>query len=461
MDRDSAIKMIRQHVSLWNNRILDAVEASVSLARAELSDLDLRGIDFRGVDLRGAVLSGSDLRNALLDAANLSHANLEGADLRAASLKGVVLENANLSRCDCTSANFTEADLRIAMLRNTVFLSANLSRCDLTNANIDGTSFERCNLSNARLSEVGYWRDQEHDDRARPPNFTRAILNHATLRKLDLRGAMFIHANLDNASLSDVVLSECHCSGTSWGQAWLSRVSLRSAVLIGANFTDATVRDCTLHEITVDQATNLRDVKTIEGTSVDRFTLETMIGQDVMKPGQRMVMDVYDDVAKLRLLFSGFYRWAHLGALALFVLPYAWFLAVNHWRAQLTPAGEGQTEILLLALVRYILSGKSTAGPLWEVNILPFGLFLLAFFFNAIRLHLLWKTNELEHKEQVTTIPQKWSLRDNRYWNFAFRSAKLFLRLFILIAIVRFALFLWEPVPVRTAPDTPTALDTR
>ncbi|HJM49256.1 MAG TPA: pentapeptide repeat-containing protein [Alphaproteobacteria bacterium] len=91
--------------------------------RAMLTDRNLAGLDLRNVVLQSADLGGADFSNSNLSGANLSQCRLTGA-----MLAGANLEDASLFRAD-----LSDADLRGACLRG-----ANLEEVDVWRANFQG-----------------------------------------------------------------------------------------------------------------------------------------------------------------------------------------------------------------------------------------------------------------------------------------------------------------------------------
>jgi uncharacterized protein YjbI with pentapeptide repeats len=134
-----AVRPVARSLTLTTLRRLDG-ERKVALLRflfeARLIDsesdvVDLGDADFRGVDLRNTLLDFADLGRANLAAANLggaflAQANLEGANLRDAKLVHAVSAHAHFFE-----ANLAGADLRGAILREADLSFANLSRADL------------------------------------------------------------------------------------------------------------------------------------------------------------------------------------------------------------------------------------------------------------------------------------------------------------------------------------------
>ncbi len=75
-----------------------------------------------------------ELKDASLEYAVLSGANLLNADLSGAGLEGAVLIRANLTDAVLSGANLTYADLRDAVLTGADLSGANLTDADLTGA---------------------------------------------------------------------------------------------------------------------------------------------------------------------------------------------------------------------------------------------------------------------------------------------------------------------------------------
>ena len=91
-----------------------ALEAA-DLSGVTLDSAYLAGADLRTADLRGAYLVAADLRNA-----DLQDAKLQGVDLRKADLRGAILKGANLSEADLTGADLSGAHVEGADLREAI-----------------------------------------------------------------------------------------------------------------------------------------------------------------------------------------------------------------------------------------------------------------------------------------------------------------------------------------------------
>lgn len=96
---------------------------------------------------------------------------------------------------------------------------------------------------------------------------------------------------------------------------------------------------------------------------VDRYTREYMGSSGVSK-GQLMDMVVTDDIARLRMQFSGLRMWGHIISLLVFCAPYSCFLLQQWFVAKFykTPQEIGDTLTISEAFFRYILNG----GAGWQ-----------------------------------------------------------------------------------------------
>jgi len=124
----------------------------------------------------------------ILQGANLFRADLKGADLWGANLKNCVLDNANLQ-----GINFRQVDLTQADLRRT-----NLNDARLEGANLAGASLDSAFLRNAGLLRANL----------RNSNLTATVFEEAHLWQADLRGAYMMYANLDGVRFKNTLFDE-------------------------------------------------------------------------------------------------------------------------------------------------------------------------------------------------------------------------------------------------------------
>jgi uncharacterized protein YjbI with pentapeptide repeats len=112
--------------------------------------VSLANADLREVDGRDAPLQGVDLQKADLRRADLSRADLSGANLFEADLSGADLFEANLFGADLGGAKLNDANLSRALLSGALLSRANLSGANLSGANLSGAA----GLTQEQLQEV-------------------------------------------------------------------------------------------------------------------------------------------------------------------------------------------------------------------------------------------------------------------------------------------------------------------
>ena len=181
--------------------ILEAHEAWVRSDRKEGRQADLQGADLSTANLREADLQGANLSEADLQRANLFKANLQGADLAGANLRRASLIGANLQGAELGGANLQGANLSLANLQGAALFRATLQGADLYDAKLQGAGLSQANLQGADLNDAKL----QGADLART-NFEgrEATKDGEALEAADLTGANFRDADLSDARLSGV-----------------------------------------------------------------------------------------------------------------------------------------------------------------------------------------------------------------------------------------------------------------
>ena len=124
---------LRQGVDAWNlwraqDRSIEPDLSKVDLRDAVLEGANLNLADFRGSDLRSAKFANAQLDLANFTAADLSEADLRYAVLMKANLTGVSLRKANLKFANLIDADLTDADLTGALVYGTSVWNVTLER---------------------------------------------------------------------------------------------------------------------------------------------------------------------------------------------------------------------------------------------------------------------------------------------------------------------------------------------
>ncbi|MDU9375822.1 hypothetical protein McpSp1_04010 [Methanocorpusculaceae archaeon Sp1] len=193
----------------------------------------------RSTDSYGAHLAGADLAYWYLEGADLRFAQLQGADLSYSYLKRANLANANLSGTNLWRAFLGGAELSGANPDAAVYDGAGKIKYDATQASLLRSAAESGNIA--------LWNDWYQKELSKDGNDIRmygAHLEEASLRNLDLSGAVLCYAHLEGSDLRHVKLCSAnllhvHLEGADLWQADLCDADLRHAELGGANLAGA------------------------------------------------------------------------------------------------------------------------------------------------------------------------------------------------------------------------------
>ena len=178
-------KTVRQQQAMAESLAFELDELR-AIQRARRSALSKNQRAFRGIRqdllLLERSLGAPDLgnewniwrRKRLRRRPNLSGANLSGIDLVELNLRDVVLQGADVSRSNLSQVDLTLSDLRDVQGFDTDFSSAVLRECELNGAWLHHANLAEANLSRARMGGSV---------------LTDCSLNKASLEGADLRGA--------------------------------------------------------------------------------------------------------------------------------------------------------------------------------------------------------------------------------------------------------------------------------
>jgi len=394
------LRILSSGIKAWNHWRWGRLHLEPDSEWADHTELSVDKPDLSGADLNESNFSGADFSGTDFSGANLRDADLTNVRLNGAKLTGVDLRDTDLFRADLNGADLRAVDLRWASLKK-----ADLSESDLSGASILG-----------------------------------ADLNLAILRRVDLRGADLSRANLQDADLSGADLR-----GVKFDAA-----NLTSANLLGAKVDAKTRFDKVVEDPKDDSETTAKKiVKSVstENCRIDAYALASLDDLGGLDAAQIAVMDVTNDLADLRASYSGLKLWIHLTTLVAFLLPYAWFLASNYAIAHFGGVEGRKTITLLEALLRYIWNG----GAKWQEGWF-FSWSFLAFSFLAIynfgRGILLWQTNNLEHREEITGVRVRFSLATEPFWRRLIKTMALLFWMSLAALAYNSHHFLSQEIPI-------------
>jgi uncharacterized protein YjbI with pentapeptide repeats len=226
MTKDQAIATLRRGpdgVTEWNQRRTHG-EQTPDLSGAILNAVNLSGADLSKVNLfevkfNSSILAFADLRDAYLADSQLMHANLQSARLDRACLSGAWLQSATLDQATLFRTNFLDALLNGAGLVGVEaieanFWGANLSGADCTDANFEGSRFERAilvgtqfnnaNLAGCWIHGISAW-DIKGTPRRQSGLVIESPVSGTKITVDDLEVAQFIYLLLNNDKIRNVI----------------------------------------------------------------------------------------------------------------------------------------------------------------------------------------------------------------------------------------------------------------
>lgn len=171
---ETPLEILKKGVPAWNAWRDETGNRDVSLAGADLSEMDLDDANFLLTDLTRANLSG-----ALLRRAHMKYADLTEADLTDANLEHVSARQAVFDRARAVGANFSVATLRRASFAGADLTGARFHRAYLRQVSLEGATLKGAWMRFATLEKA----------RCQGTDFTDADLRYASMVRTDLKQA--------------------------------------------------------------------------------------------------------------------------------------------------------------------------------------------------------------------------------------------------------------------------------
>ncbi len=190
---------------------------------------------------------------------------------------------------------------------------------------------------------------------------------------------------------------------------------------------------------------------------IPRYSLE-YLGEKHgnLSNGQKMAMDIIDNVEKLRLSFGGFWQMIHILSFLVFVAPYANYLSqiLIYDRYLIGESDRAVKSSLAGALWDYIVTAGNPGG---ETSYAYSTVFFLMLLYNVIRMFLLFKTKHYELKQDCTGLPVVVSLDFNWRSFSGFFTIGLLHRVykilfFVNVAAALYHMYIFAATPVSLAP---------
>ena len=230
----------------------DALLEHANMREAEIKFAELKGAqlnfsNMRRIKIQHANLAGASLKKALMDGAYFSNVDMKGANFEQAMLNNatfedtITLDEAVLTGASLLNANLEgrKTTLRKAQLQQAYLYGANLSKVFLLDADLTGCNLERAKLINARM--VG-------------AKLIRAKLFHSRMNHVELMHANMRYAILCLANMEDAKMSEADMTGVDLRDARLLRASMSNVKLDFADCKGALFDKAVLEEASISGA---------------------------------------------------------------------------------------------------------------------------------------------------------------------------------------------------------------
>lgn len=266
------------------------------------------------------------------------------------------------------------------------------------------------------------------------------------------RGSMS-NVNAINSVCSRSYFEYCGMVGCSFLNSRLFKAKILHGHLDRVDFSGARLQSSTIDCENIGNEVIFTSAQT-EGLTMTKHTLESL-GDSYgnLTKGQRMKMNIVDNVESLRLSFSGFYQLIHIISLSLFIFPYVMFMiqisVINKYLARYDNGFDYVP--VWKAFYHYVLSAGQLDGTTKVGYVFIFAGMLL---YNCIRVVLLFQTKKIELQQECAGLPRIISLDPKLYFDhhglnwigFVYHMYKILFIVNIFMAALHVIFFINTPV---------------
>jgi len=369
--------------------------------------------DFKDTVIKSCTFTGVRFDNAQFDGASLEYVKFVDCFFDTCTFIGTAFEKTTIkSYRNSSNCNFTDASFNDCLM----YFSGgkiNIKNIHLSNSTIYISFATVLDFSNALVDNNSTLtiESNSHDDNY---NFVGSKIINSKIIDSHFEHSLFENADLSNSEIIDCKFIKC---------------DFQSTLLYGIELSNETIF----------KSTNFKN------SSIDRYTLEC-IPLELIPNSSRVKMNCIDDVAKLRLMYSGVYGYINIILLLTFIFPYCWFVVKMWSEARFTQIDNIESITLIGALGRFITSGGTSWQNNWEFLFLPISIFAIALVYNISRFILLAKTISLEHKEKISNLPVKFSI-NAQPWFFVYNTNKILFYINLIAVILHSIHFSLQKVP--------------
>jgi uncharacterized protein YjbI with pentapeptide repeats len=414
---------------------LDDEKRSLGKPQLDLSNESISNYDFHQINISGEkwlrwYLVQPKFQNTSFKDCSFDTIRFENGVFDNSSFDNVLFRNCFFINCSFVGVDLNKVIFKDRVCINgIVAIGAKFVECDIvcdgSNVNFENSIVIKSKFIYSGSNAVFKYMNFDNSEITFKKNSA-----HTEKDRFDLRGA-----TIKSCKIIDSVVPP----STIFENSDLSNSKIINSTFIKCNFRKAKLFGIELSNDVIVNSTDFTEAE------IDRYSLEC-ITKDQIPNSSRVKLKVKDDIATLRLMYSGAYRFINLVLLLLFIAPYFWFTGKLWLVAKFHPAQDSDTISMIGALGRYIVSGGQYWEYEWIINWFPMTLFFIAISYNSSRLILLMKTISLEHQEKVKGLPIKFNIKVQP-WQFIYKANLVLFFINIMVVILHTYYFFLQKVP--------------
>ncbi|BFM48674.1 DUF2169 domain-containing protein [Marinomonas sp. THO17] len=179
----------------------------------------LAGRDLAGADLSGMHFSGVDMRDVMLEKANLT-----GCHFIDCRLDGAVFTLATLDAADFIQSDLVKANLSSVQAKHTCFERSNLSHANFTQAQFDRCDFNNAILDDVMAPNVDMFACCMQGVECNKATFVEAKLTQCDWQDSTVKNSIFMQTQLQESHWQNATLERCMMLETKAQKADFSKV---------------------------------------------------------------------------------------------------------------------------------------------------------------------------------------------------------------------------------------------
>jgi len=428
-----------QDIVFRQGRIDASSRENLVLRQTEFVRCKFYGCDFTKSQLLACKFYFCSFYDCRFNGVDIKHSLIFKSAFQDCSFIGVCIENTRIEECSFNLYSYDavvhqhvsilETSIRSMSVDRCIFKYGSMQGVKISSAGISGTEFINTRFLNSIRHEQNYFEvggfygcrfAGSLEDRLvlsnvtfkRGCEFTAVELKYVDIKLLDLQSRDELNkGQLDACSFVDVKFNNSSITGSIENSSFCA-VTYDGTDLRNMSFDSCEFQNTDFSNSDIGSLTTFNECSMSSTVSFERYQTGLMIGGGGFQKGYLAEAKILDDVAELKLKYSGPWAWLHAAALIAFLFPYGWFLFSKWSLASFAINAENGSITLLTALGRYIVNGGENWKVEYQCGWSAFA-FLLILTYNCLRFIFLAKTKKLELEESVKGSLVKFTLRND------------------------------------------------